>query len=115
MSLRALVKAIETVPELEGKVFPVVVPAKMRDWPVCLYARAGGLLDETTRGAAVQPGVRVEIIAGRYEDVDRVMQAARRALVREGLYQIPDPPVDVYDEDLSVFRQAIHVILVEER
>ena len=113
MSLRALVAAIEKVPELKGKVFPVVVPRKMRAWPACLYARAGGLLDETARGAAVQPGVRVEVIADRYEEVDRVMAAVRKALIRDGLYQIPDPPVDLYDEALDVFRQAIHVVLVE--
>ena len=120
MSIRALVKTLEEVTvsvggrnlTLADKVKPVLVPSYIRDWPVCVYARQSGLLDETFRGAALQPGVEVSVLAEKYEEVEAMMQAVIKAITRSDfLYMSIHPPTDSYEEEVNCYRQMIHVVM----
>ena len=107
--------ALDAVPELKGKVFPVVLPDSHRLWPAAVYARSGGGQVSTNRGEATLPLVRIDYMSPDYDDLeplhDKVVASLRRA---DLLYLDPDQAVDLWDEDLEVYRQQVNVVVSQQ-
>ena len=108
-----LVKALETVPDLEGKVWPVVVPPDAHRWPALVYALAAGENEDTFDGAVPRQTVTLHVLAEGYGEAMRVLTAAVEAAAKQCiLYIHPPPRTDgAYDEELSLFRQSVSVVL----
>lgn len=108
-----LVEALETVPDLKGKVWPVVVPPDKHDWPALIYSLAGGALDSTFDGSASRQTVILHVLAETYGEAMRVLTEAADATEKHCiLYAHPPPRTDgAYDEELGLFRQSLSVVL----
>ena len=112
--IEKMVAALNDVPELGARVYPVIVPARAREWPALVYSLAGGQQVDTTRGSAVMQGVMLNVVGDRYADVMKGMTAALRKLAsQEGMFFTwPPPRTDgAYDDELKLFSQGVHLIL----
>ena len=94
------------------RVYPVVVPDDKQDFPAIVFARAGGGQVATLRGKDSLPLIRLDFIARGYETLEEmhalVVAALRRA---DMLYLDPDEVVDLWDDELDVYRQQVHVVV----
>ena len=94
------------------RVYPVVVPDDRQDFPAIVFARAGGGQVATLRGKDSLPLIRLDFIARDYETLETmhalVVSALRRA---DMLYIDPDEVVDLWDDELDVYRQQVHVVV----
>ena len=111
--MKKLVAELKRIDALEGRVFPVTLPAHVRKWPACVVARDGGaelgVLGEGT-GAKV-PAIRIDLIDDQYERLDTVMFEVQ-ARADKLSYQLIDPPDDTWHDTLGAVQQTIRVSLL---
>ena len=107
-----IAELMRKVPELDGCVFPVAVPADHRAFPLCVLRHAGGIEHSTSfSGGALVPQIQISVFAAEYSQVTELMRKVEE--VAEGLsYGLVNPPDDSFHQDLGdIYEQSIGVSL----
>ena len=125
--LKALVRLLsnkERCPALEGRIYPVVLPHGLHEFPSATFARQGSLQDDSFRGAGYQVVVGIAVLAPfpAYDKIEDAMGEVLKAFQAGGegvaLYMNPELPRDTFDDEAYVgdtmrglLRQEIQVVL----
>ena len=113
----------ERCPTLGGRVFPVALPAKLRDYPAAVFARQGSSQDDTFDGAVHRIAIGIAVLAPfpEYDRIEQAMgevfQAFRLGGKELKTFMHPGLPRDTLDYDAHVgdaqrglLRQELHVV-----
>lgn len=107
---------LNKIPEVNGRVYPAVIPANSRTYPMITYGLSGGSnYPSIFRGLAQRLLVRISVVGEEqhYRQIIKVMESILLELQATPtlLFVDPDPPVDSYNETIDAIEQTIFVTL----
>ena len=102
-----VVRTLQGVERIRGRVYRVVIPASERSWPAVAVRRTGGsTVGNSMRGRADIVTLEILVQGRNVAEVDAAMGDVDDALT-DFYYDWPDPPAEAYDDELKAFGQIM--------
>lgn len=109
-----VVTAIETVPDLSGKVYPLFVP-KSETLPFCVYASSGTTETDALGGwiGSYDTSIEVNLLHESYKGMKNLALAVTNAIkaISTASVSIEENQPEIYEPEIGAYRKVINLKL----
>lgn len=109
-----VVSAINTVPALSGKVFPLNAKEGV-DPPFCVYVSSGATEDDSLGGwiGSHEAAVEINVLDKTYKSMKALSEAVVIALktIRQATVYIEENQPELYEHEIGAYRKIINLQL----